>query len=91
MRTTRIEGASYILSSNHVWRPIILTWLEGNYYLENWTVSVQIIRDVLKNSRVEFTENREEILKVPIKDFLMVYQKSLKKDLKVKRSFITKG
>ena len=87
MRTTRIEGASYILSSNHVWRPIILKWLEENYYVENWTVSVQIIRDVLINAQVEFTENREEILKVPIKDFLMVYQKSLKKDLKVKSSF----
>ena len=91
MRTTRIEGASYILSSNHVWRPIILTWLEENYYLENWKVSVQIIRDVLKNARVEFTENREEILKVPIKDFLTVYQKSLKKDLKVKSSFSIKS
>lgn len=91
MRTTRIEGASYILSSNYVWRPIILKWLEENYYLENWTISVQLIRDILKNAQVEFTENREEILKVPIKDFLVVYQKSLKKDLKVKSSFIIKS
>ncbi|OHX53185.1 hypothetical protein [Planococcus faecalis] len=91
MRTTRIEGASYILSSNHVWRPIILTWLEENYYLENWTVSVQLMKDILKNAQVEFTENREEILKVPIKDFLMVYQKSLKRDLKVKSSFSIKS
>ncbi|WP_271852602.1 hypothetical protein [Planococcus maritimus] len=91
MSTTRIEGASYILSSNHVWRPIILKWLEENYYVGNWTVSVQLIRDILKNTHVEFTENREEILKVPIKDFLVVYQKSLKRDLKVKSSFIIKS
>ncbi len=91
MRTTRIEGASYILSSNHVWRPIILTWLEENYYLENWTVSVQLMKDILKNAQVEFTENREEILKVPIKDFLMVYQKSLKRDLKIKSSLSIKS
>ncbi|ANU22011.1 competence protein CoiA family protein [Planococcus donghaensis] len=88
MKTMRVEGASYILSSNQVWRSIILRWLEENYYLENWNISIQMMMGILKNAQVEFTENRDEILKVPIRDFLSIYQKLLKKDLKVKNNFI---
>src|SRR5690606_8443094 len=84
MQTTRIEGASYIKSSNHVWRSIILRWLEENYYLEEWTVSIQMIMNILKNEQVEFTDNGDSILKVPIRDFLVNYQKLIKKELKIK-------
>jgi len=88
MQTIRIEGASYIKSSNHVWRKIILKWLEENYYLEEWTVSIQMIMDILRNEQVEFTNNIESILKVPIRDFLASYQKLIKNDLKIKSNFI---
>lgn len=88
MQTTRIEGASYIKSSNHMWRSIILRWLEENYYLEEWTVSIQMIMNILKNEQVEFTDNGDSILKVPIRDFLVNYQKLIKKELKIKSDFI---
>ncbi|MDE4085383.1 hypothetical protein PO902_10140 [Planococcus maritimus] len=88
MQTIRIEGASYIKSPNHMWRSIILRWLEENYYLEEWTVSIQMIMDILRNEQVEFIDNRDSILKVPIRDFLVNYQKIIKKELKIKSTFI---
>lgn len=82
--TVRIEGEIYIQSSNRKWRKLILDWLGENYYEENWKVSTQMMLEYLKKSEIKFTKNNETILRTPIKGFLTIFNKSAKKDLKIK-------
>ena len=84
--TMRIEGEIYIQSPNRKWRKLILDWLEENYYEEKWNVSTQMMLDFLKKSEIDFTKNNETILKTPIKGFLTAFNRSAKKDLKIKNT-----
>lgn len=82
--TVRIEGEIYIQSPNRKWRKLIMDWLGENYYEENWIVSTQMMLEYLKKSEINFTKNNEKILRTPIKGFLTAFNKSAKKDLKIK-------
>jgi len=79
----RVQGESYIVSPNDIWRKIILDWLNENYTEQNWTVSVQMLLDILRKSDVEFTNNTDEILKFPIKGLLEAFNKAMKKIFKL--------
>jgi len=84
MLTIRIEGAAFIKTSNHEWRSFLLNWLEENYRLDEWTVSISEMLKLLIEHRIEFIQNSEVLLKVPIQNFLHIYFKELSKDMKVK-------
>lgn len=86
MLTIRIEGAAFIKTSNQEWRSIMVSWLEENYRLDEWTVSITEMLKLLKEHRIEFTQNSETLIKVPIKDFLLKFQKNFNKDLNLKNS-----
>lgn len=88
MLTIRIEGAAFIKTSNHKWRSFLLNWLEENYRLDEWTVSISEMLKLLIEHRIEFIQNSEVLLKVPIQNFLHIYFKELSKDMKVKCNHI---
>lgn len=84
MLTIRIEGAAFIKASNQEWRSLMLNWLEENYRLDEWTVSISEMLKLLREHRIEFTQNSEMLIIVPVKDFLLKFQKNFNKDLNVK-------
>lgn len=81
MLTRRVEGAAFIKTPNQEWRALVLKWLEENYHLGEWTVSISKMIELLKNHQIEFIQNQEMFSKVPIQDFLNKYKRSLKQDL----------
>lgn len=84
MLMIRVEGAVFIKTSNQEWRSHILRWLESNYRLDEWAVSINDMLKLLKEHEVEFTQNSEVLLTVPLRDFLKSYKQNLYKDLKVR-------
>lgn len=88
MLTMRIEGAAFIKTSNQEWRSLMLKWLEENYRLDEWTVSISEMLKLLIEHRIEFIQNSEVLLKVPIQNFLHIYFRELSKDMKVKCNHI---
>lgn len=86
MLTIRVEGAIFIKTSNREWRSHILRWLEDNYRLDEWAVSINDMLKLLKEHEVEFTQNSEVLLTAPVKDFLLKFQRNFNKDLNLKNS-----
>ncbi|MED4014461.1 hypothetical protein [Sutcliffiella cohnii] len=78
-----ISGELYIDGDTKYWRKVVLKWINENQSGDRLTVSLQMIIGYMKSAGITFNQN-DKIVKYPIKDFLELYAKTLKAELKKK-------
>jgi hypothetical protein len=79
---TLIKGEQYISLNSYEWRKLLLDWLDCRYDKQNWRISTNEIMENLKKNGVIFRD-QERLVKYPIQEFLHIYQRDLKKYLKL--------
>lgn len=78
-----ISGELYIDGDTKHWRKVDLKWINENQSGDTLTVSLQMIIGYMRSAGVSFNQSNK-IVKYPIKDFLELYAKTLKSELKKK-------
>jgi hypothetical protein len=78
-----IRGELYIGGDTKFWRKVVLKWINENQSGATIVVSLQTLISYMKKTGVSFNQN-EKLVKHPIMDFLVFYQKTLKLELKRK-------
>jgi hypothetical protein len=76
-----IDGSYYINGPSEFWRGLVLKWIKEHQAGEYISVSMKKLIADLKATGISFNQN-ENLIQHPLKNFLMFYQKELKKDLK---------